>query len=1080
MGKKESLQTTPRLVKEVPKGYVEEIRDGKKVYVFKKETPIPKTPIPVKPKPTTSKPSGTPKRLPPPKPKPVEPDFKSEEDIVYLEEPVTQKRQSLRTDLKEDFPSGLEKGYHSYKVPDLTKGANYTNAKNVITDNEGMPVVFDFKQNKYIQTGEPNIHLNMPVQNDTPTIQAPLKTNELPTKFDAIPERLRAPSYNLPKVVTPTVDESIYKGFNNIGVEDKTKNNIEFQKEQEKNLANPKVRPLVTAPPMKKGGLVSEIKGYTNGGTTRTTISGLEAGVVGQNDQYSAQKAKEDQDAIDEEKKKANQQKARNVANKVGEGMGGVGSAYYNSQTSQNEGDAARNAGLAATSQMGGIGGMIGGLAAMGDKIGKPIKNKSEALDSSGNLKNSNKSKMNAIGGSLFSPSKALAYRSESGNWGDVTGNQYNAFIEGKAKAQLAEVKDANAKSAQQQAILARNNGEENPTITNPYNLTGVTFDENQNMILADGQQFDKNRPMMNKGGLVSKVKQMCADGGVIKGKGTGTSDSINAKVKANSFIVPAKNAHVAEELREKFLGKPPKMKANLNDKGGEQVKLSNGEHKFTPEEKEELMEKGVNVNLLAPNAEHKEESMEKRSHIMFPKVVGLATGGDVEEDTIDPIKELARLNKEKENAIKAGKVESDAAKAARDKKIADFNAKVASYDRKADRKSKAYEWEKKYNDSKTKLDALNKSYEEASKSFEAANTPTEAQKAKGIKAGALTETQRKYKESLLKKIQEAKSEFDNADRTYKYVKDDNNYDASGNIKVKSKTATVVPKTEVKPTVVAENVAPTKPSLKAPKVAPKTEVGKFVPTLTPYTSEEVVVPGDKLSPNERAIANADAEKATVQAAVLNKSLPQTVATNGTLQNQRRGLADVIGSVDPTAFVGIGQTALGLNMLGKEKRPIDNAKIDSTYNTAVNRAQQDALFGLTPEQKFMAEQDIQGGLNDAKMAGLNASGVQSFNLNRAAINDAWKNKLGLKQADAEMRMNKQKYADSMAADRANILSANRRQAFNDAMYTFQQKQQAGSELIGAGLANTIGAYRFKKDQQARDEANKASNAWTSKI
>jgi hypothetical protein len=70
------------------------------------------------------------------------------------------------------------------------------------------------------------------------------------------------------------------------------------------------------------------------------------------------------------------------------------------------------------------------------------------------------------------------------------------------------------------------------------------------------------------------------------------------------------------------------------------------------------------------------------------------------------------------------------------------------------------------------------------------------------------------------------------------------------------------------------------------------------------------------------------------------------------------------------------------------------------------------------------------------------------------------------------MNKQKYADVMAADRATILAANRRQAYNDAMNTFQQKQQAGSELIGAGLANTIGAYRFRQDQQARLKADEA--------
>lgn len=1087
MGKKESLQTTPRLVKEVPAGYKEEIRNGKKVFVLKSQRPIPKEPVPVKPKPTNYKPSGTPKKLPPPKPKPVEPDFVNEEDVVYLEEPIIQKPQSLRTDMQEIFPSGLQKGYKSYMVPDLTGGGNYAKQKNVITDSTGMPVAYDFKENKYIQTGEPNIYKTMPVQNDTPTIQAPLKANELPTKFDVVPERLRTPSYNAPKVTTPTVDTSIYKGFNEVGIPNTTNSNIEFQKEQEKNLAIPKLN---------KGGVVSKIKGYTLGGNTGYGILGLDTGVVGQNDPYAAQKAKDKQDEIDAAKKKANQQKARNVANGIGEGMGGIGSAYYNSQPAQNEGESARNAGLAAASQMGPIGGMIGGIAAIGDKIGKPIRNRSEKVDASGELLDEGKAKRNAAIGITFSPSKRLTYE---GGLTDITGQKYIDSIEKKTKAQLAEVNAANAASKQQQAILARNNQEENPTITNPYNLSGVTFDENQNMILADGQQFDKNRPMMNRGGIVGKIKNMYADGGEIKGKGTAKSDSIMAEVKEGSFVVPAENAELAKGIRKLYL-KAPNKKANLKQEEGEAVKLSNGEHLFTPEENEYLESIGIELEDLAPNSEHGEDEMakggltaNKARMILHDKKVhgkpltdkqrkffgaisngasikGYATGGEVDE--VDPIKELARLNKEKEDAEKSAKAESDAEKSARYKKIADFKAKVESYDRKADRKNKASEWDKKRNDSKTKLDALNKSYEEASKEFKAANTPTAEQKAKGIKAGTLTDTQRKYQEGLLKKIQEAKSEFDNAERTYNYVKDDNNYDASGNIKTKSKTATVAPKTETKPSVVTENVPTTKPSLKAPKVATSKVTVDNLPTkdlsLQGLKQDAELKVANQAAMQEASIANAP----TRQAVINDANITSNENYLASKPKSKNAWANKLSNIDPTAFVGIGQSALGLNMLGKEKRPIDKAVIDPTYNAAVNRAQQDALFGLTPEQRFMAEQDIQGGLNDAKMAGLNASGVQSFNLNRAAINDAWRNKLGLKQADSEMRMNKQKYADVMAGDRASILAGNRRQAYNDAMNTFQQKQQAGSELIGAGLANTIGAYRFRQDQQARLKADEA--------
>ena len=45
-----------------------------------------------------------------------------------------------------------------------------------------------------------------------------------------------------------------------------------------------------------------------------------------------------------------------------------------------------------------------------------------------------------------------------------------------------------------------------------------------------------------------------------------------------------------------------------------------------------------------------------------------------------------------------------------------------------------------------------------------------------------------------------------------------------------------------------------------------------------------------------------------------------------------------------------------------------------------------------------------------------------------------------------------------------------------MYTFQQKQQAGSELIGAGLQNVIGAYRFNKELQRSKNVNDASNPY----
>lgn len=91
-------------------------------------------------------------------------------------------------------------------------------------------------------------------------------------------------------------------------------------------------------------------------------------------------------------------------------------------------------------------------------------------------------------------------------------------------------------------------------------------------------------------------------DGGPIKGKGTAKSDSIKAKVKPGSFVVPAENADKAEMIREKYLSGKNKN-ANLNQKGGAPVKLSNGEHLFNPNEKKYLESIGIDLSVLAPNA---------------------------------------------------------------------------------------------------------------------------------------------------------------------------------------------------------------------------------------------------------------------------------------------------------------------------------------------------------------------------------------------------------------------------------------------------------------------------------------------
>ncbi len=104
------------------------------------------------------------------------------------------------------------------------------------------------------------------------------------------------------------------------------------------------------------------------------------------------------------------------------------------------------------------------------------------------------------------------------------------------------------------------------------------------------------------------------AGGGLIKGKGGPKDDAIDAKVKAGSFVVPAENVDKAKEIKKLIMKHAPSLKkANLNQKGGTQVKLSNGEMLISPKEVEKIEDKlGEKVwDKLAPNAAKAEDLSE-------------------------------------------------------------------------------------------------------------------------------------------------------------------------------------------------------------------------------------------------------------------------------------------------------------------------------------------------------------------------------------------------------------------------------------------------------------------------------------
>lgn len=181
------------------------------------------------------------------------------------------------------------------------------------------------------------------------------------------------------------------------------------------------------------------------------------------------------------------------------------------------------------------------------------------------------------------------------------------------------------------------------------------------------------------------------------------------------------------------------------------------------------------------------------------------------------------------------------------------------------------------------------------------------------------------------------------------------------------------------------------------------------------------------------------------------------------QNGKMNWADAAGM----GLSGL-QAGYGLQQLMKDKRPID--RLDPAYNKLTNEAIANSQFGYTPEQKSMLQQQIVQGKN-AQVANINsmAGGNAAVGLAnaRAAINNMYTNNLKLASEDERLRMQKAQYAGAMAGNRANMS----RQLFADNMNAFQQKQQAGSELLGSGIRNLVGSIRLPQERAHQESMNK---------
>lgn len=607
---------------------------------------------------------------------------------------------------------------------------------------------------------------------------------------------------------------------------------------------------------------------------------------------------------------------------------------------------------------------------------------------------------------------------------------------------------------------------------------------------IANGHKItDKQRRYF--GYLAGKGK---SEGGEIVGAGGPKEDKIKAEVKAGSFIVPAANAHKAKEIRKKFLSGSPRpdeiepddstgayisdgtkimgqerdftkindrftrlaanKKANLKQKGGEYVRLSNGEHMFTPEEVEHLEKNGVDLDELAPDSEDGKYGKQKGGtiHIDESKKGTFTAAATKHGMSVQEFASHVLSNKEDYSPAMIKK--ANFAHNAKGFKHKEDGGEIEGY-------AEGGEVPKKdiiqgINMKQSELESID-------------------EQIKNIEEGS-NELDKQLKLPRLKKQREI------AAKNVEYAKDPKNYSDLGKglgygftPPPETSTSNIIPSLQIPKTTIPKSTK----STVAGGVSGVGRINKTTPAIVDKTQIDTIPAksySTKITPDISQPIENIPESPGLSNDVAPSALDQLSAKiNGTgigkyLSNNTPNLAGVAG----LGLAGL-QGYLGYKQLKKDgTRPVDAGTIDPEFTAAIEQAKNDAKYGISPEERNIAERGIQT-QRAADVANiLNASGGSGgtalANI-RAAGNQA-QNNLGNLSAESErLRLEKQRYANSLLGQKAMMARNIQRQQFEDKLNAFNVNQQAGANLLGAGIQNAVGALRYNREARRADELSK---------
>lgn len=209
---------------------------------------------------------------------------------------------------------------------------------------------------------------------------------------------------------------------------------------------------------------------------------------------------------------------------------------------------------------------------------------------------------------------------------------------------------------------------------------------------------------------------------------------------------------------------------------------------------------------------------------------------------------------------------------------------------------------------------------------------------------------------------------------------------------------------------------------------------------------------------------------TVQGRTVASGIPTDTSQLPAPKNPGFDLSGV--GINAEDLISGAQIAVGAgSLLSDGKRPVDS--LSDEYLDTINQAKTNATYGYDPATLAGYERDIEGarvtGVNLASQLAGGDAGKALANA-RAFTNQYAGNMLDLRASDNQLRLQKQRYRDSLISNKVE----KERRLFEDKLNAFNTNQQSGAGLLSSGISSLQNAQKNKRIEDLISGLSSTSN------